>query len=133
MHDFISFCSQALGILYTPLERSGHQSWNVALRQGLDIYASVILIKNIPGYRTRHSNVDFAIIRVPSYLASSAHHHRKIPKENIPAWSINLFQESSKLSKLSLEQNLNELLALHSTLPRKTTARKSLASIKQTS
>jgi len=53
-----------LGILYTPLERSGHQSWNVALRQGLDIYASVILIKNIPGYKTRHSNVDFAIIRV---------------------------------------------------------------------
>jgi isocitrate dehydrogenase (NAD+) len=53
------------GILYTPLERSGHQSWNVALRQGLDIYASVILIKNIPGYDTRHSNVDFAIIRVP--------------------------------------------------------------------
>ena len=61
-----------LGILYTPLERSGHQSWNVALRQGLDIYASVILIKNIPGYDTRHSNVDFAIIRVPcpvSYIS----------------------------------------------------------------
>lgn len=52
------------GILYTPLERSGHQSWNVALRQGLDIYASVILIKNIPGFKTRHDNVDFAIIRV---------------------------------------------------------------------
>jgi isocitrate dehydrogenase (NAD+) len=52
------------GILYTPLERSGHQSWNVALRQGLDIYASVILIKNIPGFKTRHANVDFAIIRV---------------------------------------------------------------------
>ena len=58
--------SHHIGILYTPLERSGHQSWNVALRQGLDIYASVILIKNIPGFKTRHANVDFAIIRVPS-------------------------------------------------------------------
>ena len=62
------FQIHCLGILYTPLERSGHQSWNVALRQGLDIYASVILIKNIPGFKTRHSNVDFAIIRV-------FHHH----------------------------------------------------------
>ena len=59
-----SYKSNHVGILYTPLERSGHQSWNVALRQGLDIYASVILIKNIPGYKTRHANVDFAIIRV---------------------------------------------------------------------
>jgi isocitrate dehydrogenase (NAD+) len=50
------------------LERSGHQSWNVALRQGLDIYASVILIKNIPGFKTRHANVDFAIIRVSRIL-----------------------------------------------------------------
>ncbi|KAF7514130.1 isocitrate dehydrogenase (NAD(+)) idh1 [Endocarpon pusillum] len=51
------------GILHTPIERSGHQSFNVALRQELDIYASIVLIKNIPGYQTRHSNVDLCIIR----------------------------------------------------------------------
>ncbi|KFY06024.1 hypothetical protein V491_08902, partial [Pseudogymnoascus sp. VKM F-3775] len=34
------------GILHTPVDRSGHQSFNVALRQELDIYASVVLIKN---------------------------------------------------------------------------------------
>ncbi|EEA20823.1 isocitrate dehydrogenase (NAD(+)) idh1 [Talaromyces marneffei ATCC 18224] len=51
------------GILHTPVERSGHQSFNVALRQELDIYASVVLIKNIPGYKTRHENVDLCIIR----------------------------------------------------------------------
>jgi len=45
------------------MTRSGHNSFNVALRQELDIYASVVLIKNIPGYETRHKNVDFAIIR----------------------------------------------------------------------
>src|SRR5436305_13587787 len=33
------------GILHTPVERSGHQSFNVALRQELDIYASIVLIK----------------------------------------------------------------------------------------
>ncbi|OQE46593.1 hypothetical protein PENCOP_c001G00863 [Penicillium coprophilum] len=51
------------GILHTPIERSGHQSFNVALRQELDIYASISLIKNIPGYDTRHKNVDLCIIR----------------------------------------------------------------------
>jgi len=51
------------GILHTPVERSGHQSFNVALRQELDIYASIVLIKNIPGYETRMKNVDLCIIR----------------------------------------------------------------------
>ncbi|KAK7732529.1 isocitrate dehydrogenase (NAD(+)) idh1 [Cytospora paraplurivora] len=51
------------GILHTPLERSGHKSFNVALRQELDIYASVSLIKNVPGYETRHKGVDLCIIR----------------------------------------------------------------------
>ncbi len=51
------------GILHTPIERSGHQSFNVAMRQELDIYASIVLIKNIPGYKTRHENVDLCIIR----------------------------------------------------------------------
>ncbi|ROW10979.1 hypothetical protein VMCG_00873 [Cytospora schulzeri] len=51
------------GILHTPLERSGHKSFNVALRQELDIYASVSLIKNVPGYETRHKGVDMCIIR----------------------------------------------------------------------
>lgn len=51
------------GIFYTPLERGGHASFNVALRQELDCYASLVLIKNVPGYPTRHKDVDFAIIR----------------------------------------------------------------------
>ncbi|PTD04760.1 Isocitrate dehydrogenase [NAD] subunit 1, mitochondrial [Fusarium culmorum] len=44
-------------------DRSGHQSFNVAMRQELDIYASISLIKNIPGYETRHKDVDLCIIR----------------------------------------------------------------------
>ncbi|CEJ93791.1 Putative Isocitrate dehydrogenase subunit 1 [[Torrubiella] hemipterigena] len=51
------------GILHTPVSRSGHQSFNVAMRQELDIYASISLIKNIPGYETRHKDVDLCIIR----------------------------------------------------------------------
>lgn len=57
------FAPPHAGILYTPVERSGHTSWNVAMRQQLDIYASVVLCKSVPGFPTRHRDVDFAIIR----------------------------------------------------------------------
>ncbi|KFY96313.1 hypothetical protein V500_02508 [Pseudogymnoascus sp. VKM F-4518 (FW-2643)] len=67
------------GILHTPVERSGHQSFNVALRQELDIYASVVLIKNIPGYETRHKNVDFAIIRENTEGEYSGLEHQSVP------------------------------------------------------
>jgi isocitrate dehydrogenase (NAD+) len=33
------------------------------MRQSLDIYASVVVCKSLPGFPTRHDNVDFAIIR----------------------------------------------------------------------
>lgn len=33
------------------------------MRQQLDIYASVVLCKSVPGFPTRHKDVDFAIIR----------------------------------------------------------------------
>ncbi|KAA8897203.1 hypothetical protein FN846DRAFT_893112 [Sphaerosporella brunnea] len=67
------------GILYTPVERSGHQSWNVALRQELDIYASVVMIKNMPGYQTRHSNVDMCIIRENTEGEYSGLEHQSVP------------------------------------------------------
>jgi isocitrate dehydrogenase (NAD+) len=67
------------GILYTPVERSGHQSWNVALRQELDIYASVVMVKNMPGYQTRHSNVDMCIIRENTEGEYSGLEHQSVP------------------------------------------------------
>ena len=67
------------GILHTPVERSGHQSFNVALRQELDIYASIVLIKNIPGYKTRHDNVDFCIIRENTEGEYSGLEHQSVP------------------------------------------------------
>jgi len=67
------------GILHTPVERSGHSSFNVALRQELDIYASVVLIKNIPGYETRHKNVDLCIIRENTEGEYSGLEHQSVP------------------------------------------------------
>ncbi|EPE06848.1 isocitrate dehydrogenase subunit 1 [Ophiostoma piceae UAMH 11346] len=67
------------GILHTPVARSGHQSFNVALRQELDIYASISLIKNIPGYQTRHQDVDLCIIRENTEGEYSGLEHQSVP------------------------------------------------------
>lgn len=67
------------GILHTPIERSGHSSFNVAMRQELDIYASIVLIKNIPGYETRHKNVDLCIIRENTEGEYSGLEHQSVP------------------------------------------------------
>ncbi len=67
------------GILHTPTSRSGPQSFNFALRQELDIYASVCLIKNIPGYNTRHKDVDLVIIRENTEGEYSGLEHQSVP------------------------------------------------------
>ena len=51
------------GILSTPIGAGSHNSWNVAMRQQLDIYASTVICKSLPGFPTRHHDVDFAVIR----------------------------------------------------------------------
>jgi isocitrate dehydrogenase (NAD+) len=67
------------GILYTPLAQTGHNSWNVAMRQTLDIYASVVVCKTLPGFPTRHDNVDFAIIRENTEGEYSGLEHQSYP------------------------------------------------------
>ncbi|KAG8898175.1 isocitrate dehydrogenase (NAD(+)) idh1 [Tulasnella sp. 403] len=67
------------GILYTPIDQHGHNSWNVAMRQQLDIYASVVLCKSLKGFPTRHANVDFAIIRENTEGEYSGLEHQSYP------------------------------------------------------
>ena len=67
------------GILHTPISRQGHQSFNVAMRQELDIYASIALIKNIPGLQTRHKDVDMCIIRENTEGEYSGLEHQSVP------------------------------------------------------
>ncbi|EIM88058.1 uncharacterized protein STEHIDRAFT_146164 [Stereum hirsutum FP-91666 SS1] len=67
------------GILFTPISQSGHISWNVAMRQQLDIYASVVLCKSLPGFPTRHKDVDFAIIRENTEGEYSGLEHQSFP------------------------------------------------------
>jgi isocitrate dehydrogenase (NAD+) len=56
-----------------------HNSWNIAMRQSLDIYASVVVCKSLPGLVTRHDNVDFAIIRENTEGEYSGLEHQSFP------------------------------------------------------
>ncbi|KAJ3373035.1 isocitrate dehydrogenase (NAD(+)) idh1 [Kappamyces sp. JEL0680] len=68
------------GLLYTPLNRLGHASWNGMVRRDLDVYASTTLIKNLPGnWPTRHKNVNFAIIRENTEGEYSGKEHSPVP------------------------------------------------------
>lgn len=49
------------------------------MRQQLDIYASVVLCKSLKGFPTRHSNVDFAIIRENTEGEYSGLEHQSFP------------------------------------------------------
>ena len=49
------------------------------MRQQLDIYASVVLCKSLPGFPTRHSNVDFAIILENTEGEYSGLEHQSYP------------------------------------------------------
>lgn len=49
------------------------------MRQTLDIYASVVVCKTLPGFPTRHDNVDFAIIRENTEGEYSGLEHQSFP------------------------------------------------------
>lgn len=49
------------------------------MRQQLDIYASVVLCKSLPGFPTRHKEVDFAIIRENTEGEYSGLEHQSYP------------------------------------------------------
>lgn len=67
------------GILFTPLGAGSHNSWNVAMRQQLDIYASMVVCKTLPGFPTRHKDVDFAVIRENTEGEYSGLEHASYP------------------------------------------------------
>ncbi|KAK9460386.1 uncharacterized protein V1516DRAFT_676493 [Lipomyces oligophaga] len=90
------------GILFTPVERSGHASFNVALRQELDIYASVVLIKSVPGVTTRHDGIDMCLIRENTEGEYSGLEHQSVPGV-IESLKIITKYKSERISRFAFE------------------------------
>ncbi|KAI9874156.1 MAG: isocitrate dehydrogenase (NAD(+)) idh1, partial [Watsoniomyces obsoletus] len=104
------------GILHTPVERSGHRSFNVALRQELDIYASIVLLKNIPGYATRHKNIDFCIIRENTEGEYSGLEHQSV-NGVVESLKIITREKSERIAKFAfafaLANNRKKVTCIH--------------------
>lgn len=66
------------GILYTPTD-AVNKSLNVALRKELDIFASLVLIKNIPGVESRLNDIDFVLVRENTEGEYSGLEHQSVP------------------------------------------------------
>ncbi|KAK7204822.1 isocitrate dehydrogenase subunit 1 [Myxozyma melibiosi] len=90
------------GILFTPVERSGHTSFNVALRQELDIFASLVLIKNIPGVETRHKGIDMCLIRENTEGEYSGLEHQSVPGV-VESLKIITKYKSERISRFAFE------------------------------
>uniref|UniRef100_A0A6I8PIP6 Isocitrate dehydrogenase [NAD] subunit, mitochondrial n=1 Tax=Ornithorhynchus anatinus TaxID=9258 RepID=A0A6I8PIP6_ORNAN len=53
-----------IGKIHTPMEYKGElASYDMRLRRKLDLFANVVHVKSLPGYKTRHNNLDLVIIR----------------------------------------------------------------------
>ncbi|MBN3310988.1 IDH3B dehydrogenase, partial [Amia calva] len=52
------------GKIHTPMEYKGElASYEMRLRRKLDLFANVVHVNSLPGYNTRHNNLDLVIIR----------------------------------------------------------------------
>ncbi|KAF9534249.1 mitochondrial NAD-dependent isocitrate dehydrogenase subunit 1 precursor [Crepidotus variabilis] len=104
------------GILFTPISQSGHISWNVAMRQQLDIYASVVLCKSLPGFPTRHSNVDFAIIRENTEGEYSGLEHQSYPGV-VESLKVSTRHKAERISRFAfdfaLKNNRKKVTCVH--------------------
>nr|KAG5692738.1 hypothetical protein BaRGS_033849 [Batillaria attramentaria] len=49
------------------------------IRRELDLFANVVVVKSLPGYQTRHKNLDFVIIREQTEGEYSALEHESVP------------------------------------------------------
>ncbi|XP_015746564.1 isocitrate dehydrogenase [NAD] subunit beta, mitochondrial, partial [Python bivittatus] len=53
-----------IGKIHTPMEYKGElASYDMRLRRKLDLFANVVHVSSLPGYKTRHNNLDLVIIR----------------------------------------------------------------------
>ncbi|KAG5366905.1 Isocitrate dehydrogenase [NAD] subunit 1 [Yarrowia sp. B02] len=104
------------GILHTPVEKHGHKSFNVALRRELDIFASLVLIKNIPGVQTRLDGIDMALIRENTEGEYSGLEHTPVPGV-VESIKVITKRKSERIARFAfdfaLKNNRHKVTAIH--------------------
>ncbi|XP_072026767.1 isocitrate dehydrogenase [NAD] subunit beta, mitochondrial-like isoform X2 [Amphiura filiformis] len=68
------------GTIHTPTGSGGElKTLNMKLRRELDVFANVVRCRSIAGIETRHSNLDFVVIREQTEGEYSALEHESVP------------------------------------------------------
>uniref|UniRef100_M3XIQ8 Isocitrate dehydrogenase [NAD] subunit, mitochondrial n=1 Tax=Latimeria chalumnae TaxID=7897 RepID=M3XIQ8_LATCH len=67
------------GKIHTPMAFKGDlASYEMTLRRKLDLFANVVHISSLPGYKTRHNNLDLVIIREQTEGEYSSLEHESV-------------------------------------------------------
>ncbi|XP_014858073.1 PREDICTED: isocitrate dehydrogenase [NAD] subunit beta, mitochondrial isoform X1 [Poecilia mexicana] len=68
------------GKIHSPMENKGElASFEMKLRRTLDLFANVVHVNSLPGYSTRHNNLDLVIIREQTEGEYSSLEHESVP------------------------------------------------------
>ncbi|KAG8197357.1 hypothetical protein JTE90_013484 [Oedothorax gibbosus] len=92
------------GTLQSPFStHSGElQTLNMKIRKDLDLFANVVHVRSFPGVKTRHSGLDFVIIRESTEGEYSALEHESIPGV-IECLKIVTHERSMKIAKFAFD------------------------------
>uniref|UniRef100_A0A2C9JM07 Isopropylmalate dehydrogenase-like domain-containing protein n=1 Tax=Biomphalaria glabrata TaxID=6526 RepID=A0A2C9JM07_BIOGL len=85
-------------------------------RRELDLFANVVLVRSIPGFQTRHNNLDFIIIREQTEGEYSALEHESV-KGVIESLKIVTRKNSMRIAKFAFDYAMrhgrNKVTAVH--------------------
>ncbi|XP_029451037.1 isocitrate dehydrogenase [NAD] subunit beta, mitochondrial isoform X2 [Rhinatrema bivittatum] len=91
------------GKIHTPMEYKGElASYEMALRRKLDLFANVVHVNSLPGFKTRHNNLDLVIIREQTEGEYSSLEHESA-KGVIECLKIITRQKSTRIAKFAFD------------------------------
>ncbi|XP_053314005.1 isocitrate dehydrogenase [NAD] subunit beta, mitochondrial isoform X2 [Spea bombifrons] len=91
------------GKIHTPMEYKGElASYEMRLRRKLDLFANVVHVSSLPGYKTRHNNLDLVIIREQTEGEYSSLEHESVSGV-IECLKIITREKSNRIAKFAFD------------------------------
>ncbi|XP_040275381.1 isocitrate dehydrogenase [NAD] subunit beta, mitochondrial isoform X1 [Bufo bufo] len=91
------------GKIHTPMEYKGElASYEMRLRRKLDLFANVVHVSSLPGYKTRHNNLDLVIIREQTEGEYSSLEHESVSGV-IACLKIITREKSNRIAKFAFD------------------------------
>ena len=91
------------GILSSPAISSGDlETLNMKIRKQLDLFANVVHIRSLSGFKTKHPNLDFYVIREQTEGEYSALEHASVPGV-VECLKIITEQKSRRIAKFAFD------------------------------